>query len=124
MKLTDDELQRMELEFSEVQQAMIDSFKKKMTSICEDVLGTIYTNCSQFAVDDAHVNYRNYLRDYFRESLINEITDQYSYHSWAHGIRLELLKKYPEKISNKLIQDLQDKVKSLEEHINQIRNYR
>jgi hypothetical protein len=124
VKLTDDELRRMEQEFSDSQQAMIDAFKKKMASISEDVLGSIYTDCSQFAVDDAHVNYRNYLREYFKESLINEVTDQYSYHSWAHGIRLELLKQYPEKISNKIILDLQDKVKALEEHIQQLRSFR
>lgn len=111
-----------EEEYAKAQQELIDKFKSKMKDACEDILGTIYVDCAQWAVTDAHTNYHNYLKEYFRESLLKEITEEYSHYSWAHSIRKTLLEKYPEKISNKIIEDLNDRVKSLEEHIEQLRN--
>jgi len=105
-------------------QIQIDIFKAKMRKISEEVLGQIYCDCMNYADTDAHINYHNYLKDHFRESLIKEITEGYQHYSWAHGIRMELLAKYPKEISNKIITDLQGKIKSLEEHIEQLRRFR
>ena len=118
--MSEDTIQRYEIE----QQALIDRFKNKLKLALEDVLGSMYCDVSIHADTDAHTNYLNYLKDHFKESLTQEIVDGYSHYSWAHGIRMQLLEKYPEKIGSKIISDLQDKVKSLEDHIEQLRRFR
>jgi len=114
----------IEQKFNEAQAELIEKFKAKLKYAAEDVLSTIYTDVANHASTDAHTNYHNYLRDHFKESLIREITEEYTHYSWAHGIRIELLEKYPEKLKCKIIEDLQEKVKSLNEHIEQLRRFR
>lgn len=113
----------LEDEFNKAQQALIDKFKVKLKNAAEVVLGELYSDVCNYAADDAHTNYHNYLRDEFKASLIREVTEQYSHYSWAHSIRMELLKLHPEQLQNKIISDLQDRIKSLEEHITSLRRY-
>lgn len=114
----------LETKFEQAQQDLIDAFKVKMEKAASAVLSDLYTDVSNYACSDAHQNYHNYLRDEFRESLKKEITQEFSHYSWAHSIRMELLEKHPEILSNKIIQDLRDRIKWLEEHIDQLQRYR
>lgn len=108
--------------YEKAQADLIEKFKAKLKNAAEDVLDTVYCDVSNHADSDAHTNYHNYLKDHFRESLTKEITEDYSHYSWAHGIRMTLLAQYPELLKTKIISDLQDKIKGMEEHIEQLRN--
>lgn len=110
--------------FNKAQAELIDSFKTKLKSAAEDVLGTMYADVANYAATDAHVNYHNFIRDEFRKSLTKEIAEGYGQYSWAHGVRMTLLEKYPDVLRNKIISDLQERVKSLEEHNEQLRRSR
>ena len=114
-------VEELEKKFSEKQQDLIDSFKGKLEKACSSVLGDMYSDVLNYATTDAHINYHNFLRDEFRASMIKEISEQHSHYSWAHSIRTELLKQHPEILRNKSISDLEEKVKSLESHIDQLR---
>lgn len=111
--------------FEKAQQELVDYFKKKMKLCADEVLSTFYTDVTQYADTDAHVNYLNYLKDVFRDEIIREVAEaDYSHYSWAHSIRMALMEQYPEKIQSKIITDLQGKIVSLEDQIEQMRKYR
>lgn len=118
------DIETIEKKFGEAQAELIENFKTKLRSAAEDVLISMYGDVANYAATDAHTNYHNFLRDEFRESLTTEITEKYGHYSWAHGIRMTLLEKYPEQLRDKLISDLQEEVKSLNEHIEQLRRCR
>lgn len=114
----------LEEKFSKAQQELIDAFKVKIERAAKDAISDLYADVSSYAVSDAHLNFHNYLRDEFRESLKHEISQEFGHYSWAHSIRMELLKQHPETLRNKIIDDLQDRIKSLEGHIEDMRRWR
>jgi hypothetical protein len=114
----------LETKFETAQQELVDQFKASLTKAAEAVISDLYTDLSNFATTDAHINYHNYLRDEFRESLRKEIAEENGHYSWAHSIRMELLEKYPEVLRNSIISDLQGKIDSLQETLEQLRRYR
>jgi hypothetical protein len=118
------DIERMQEEFGKAQQALIDKFKDRMKRAADEVLGELYSDCTQFAVTDAHTNYHNYLKDHFRESLIKEITEEYGHYSWAHDIRMTLMQKYPNAIRTKIIDDLEGTIRTLKNHIEQLQRNR
>jgi len=115
-------MSEIEENFEKAQQELIDRFKVRMKDAAQGVLDSMYCDVSNYATTDAHTNYRNYLRDEFESAIKNEILRDYSYHSWAHSIRMELLKQHPEELQTKIISDLQERVESLEDHMQQLRN--
>lgn len=122
--MTLEEAELIEERFAKAQQRLMDGFRDKLKRVCDDVMGSLYTDVAPYAVTDAHTNYMNLFREMFRESLIRDVAENHSYYSYGHSIRMELMKKYPHIISNKIIEDLQDHIKSLQEHIEQLRSYR
>ena len=110
--------------FEKHQQEIMDAAKDKLKKVCEDVLGEIYIDVAYYADQDANINYINKLREELAEEFMSEIKEKYTYYSWAHHMRMALLKESPEIISNKIIEDLRDKIKSLEDHIEQLRRNR
>lgn len=117
-------VENIEDHFGKEQQRLLESFKAKLKDAADGVLSDYYTDVANYASTDAHTNYHNYLRDQFRDSLINEVTTKYGHYSWAHQCRTIILEKHKDALQNKIIEDLQDKVKSLEEHIEQMRKWR
>lgn len=103
---------------------LIEKFKSQMKLAAESVLSDLYTDVSLHAAGDDFQNYRNVLQSELSKSFTEEISDKFGHYSWAHGIRMKLMEAYPEKIQNKIIEDLQGRIKSLEEHIEQMRRYR
>mgnify|MGYP007100085230 CR=1 FL=1 len=110
--------------FESMQQELVDRFKQQLKPIAEKIISEFYTDVTRYAYGDAYINFREMLKEEFRNELIGEIADRYGHYSWAHSIRMELLKKHPENIRNKIIEDLEAKVTSLEEHIEQLRRNR
>lgn len=114
----------VEEKFEKAQQELVDKFKSRLKSVCEDVLHDIYTDVSNYATTDAHINYHNYLKDEFRASLLKEISSEHGQWSWAHSIRMELLEKHKDILQTKIISDLQERVKTLEEMNQQLHDRR
>lgn len=113
--------EEIEQAFAKSQQEQIDRFKVKMKSACEEVLSDLYCGIlSEYGVTDAHVNFKNALWDEVRDEFKKEIYSEYGQYSRAHSLRMDLLKNHKEEISNKIIEDLQDRIKSLEEHCDQL----
>lgn len=110
--------------FEQEQQRLFDSFKIKMKQVCENTLSDLYTDVVNYADTDAHINYHNFLRDEFRQSFVEEITSKNGHYSWAHDIRMKILEQHKDVLQNKIITDLQDRIKSLEEQIEQMRRWR
>lgn len=120
--MTKEEIER---DFIKAQQEMIDSFKVKLTKAADEAISSLYTDTSIYhAIGDARTNFFNQLRDECYDEFKKDIISQGSHFSWAHSIRMFLLQNHKEDISNKIIEDLQDKVKWLEKHIEDIRKYR
>lgn len=111
----------LEKEFGEAQQAICDKFKLKMKSLADEIIGEFYCDVTNYASTDAHINYHNYLRNEWRKSFIEGVTTKYSHYSDFHHIRMDLLNNHHERLQNKIISDLQEKIISLEDHIEQLR---
>jgi hypothetical protein len=122
--MTDSKENPIETEFEKHQADLVESFKLKLKNAAECVISKMYTDVSFHAVSDANINYKNHLREECRKEFAVEIAGEYSHYSWAHDLRMSLLKNHKDQLSNKIIQDLQEKVKSLEEHIEQLRRWR
>lgn len=120
----DDLKQELADKFSTAQQQLVDAFKDKLKSVADGVISNFYTDVCNYATSDAHTNYYNLLRDEFRSSMKEEILSKNSYYSWAHSIRMDILKNHKEELANKIISDLQDRISSLEEHIENMRKFR
>ena len=114
----------IENKFASEQNLLLEGFKSKMKRVCEDVLGTVYTDVSTYAVTDAHINFKNALWDEVYADFKKEIASEYGHYSRAHTLRMDLLRNHKEELSNKIIEDLQANVASLNEHIEQIRRFR
>ncbi len=103
--------------YGEAKQALMDDFKEKFTKIANDALSKLYCDVSQYAPGDDFLNYRNVIRDEIRADFIKEIATENGHHSWANTMRMELLKHHPVQLRSKIITDLEDRVKWLEQHI-------
>ncbi len=112
----------LEQKFCESQQRLVDAFKQRLVNICNNTLGDLYADVLNYATTDAHVNYHNFLRDEFRESFKKEISEGYGMYSWAHGIRMELLKSHADVLRNRIISDLEEKIASQERTIDELRS--
>jgi len=97
--------------FEQQQQELINEFKLKMKSVCESLLSEFYTDITPYAKTDASINFKNAIRDEVYNSLVNEIANEHGMYSWAHTIRMALLKNHKDELQNKIIEDLQEKVK-------------
>lgn len=100
--------------FEKAQQFLIDGFKEKMKKEADRVISDLYCDLSPHAYGDAHMNFREMLKREFRDELIGLVINNHGHHSWAAEIRMELLKRHPETLQNKIISDLQKKVRDLE----------
>lgn len=118
------DVQQLEAAFAYAQQVLIDRFKLKMRDAAESVLDSIYIDVTNHAVTDAHVNYHNHLRNEFRQSLMTEIVSECGQYSWAHQIRMEMLRKHPYDLQTTIIKDLLERVRSLEKQIEDNRRFR
>lgn len=101
--------------FEEQQQELVDIFKEKMKNVCEDVIGDFYSDVTPYAEHDATINFKNELRKEIYAEIVKEIKSEYSHYSWAHSIRMALLKQHKEELQNKIIEDLQEKLKAAEQ---------
>lgn len=111
-----DELERR---FAEAQRDVMDEFKLRMLKVVHDSLSDFYCGVSVHAVTDAHTNFREALRDEMGDSFCSEISSENGHYSWAHSIRMKILETHPEALKNKIIEDLQEKIKSLEGQLDQ-----
>ncbi len=114
----------MEQKFNEAQQELVDRFKEKLKKVSEETLSNLYTDVCNYAASDAHVNYHQYLQDEFQKVIFSRVTEEGGHYSWAHSIRMRLLHDYPDKLRSKIIVDLEERIKSLEQHIEDMRKYR
>lgn len=114
----------LEEKFGHAQQELIDKFKLRLKDAADAAISDLYTDVAPFAATDAHTNYHNYLRDEIRASLIEEVTTKYGHYSWAHSIRMTILEVHSDVLRNKIIEDLQQRIQSLEEHIQQLQSRR
>lgn len=121
--MSTDKQQHLEAEFAKAQVELMDSFKNKLHTAAKDVLGTMYADIANYATTDAHMNYHNFLRDEFRDSLLKEIAYEGGHYSWAHSIRMTLLEKHVAVLQCKIISDLESKVKSLEQQIEDMQRF-
>lgn len=110
--------------FEEQQAELLNNFQRQMKNICDDVISSFYTDITPFAETDATINFTNKLRDEIYNEIVKEIASEYSYHSWAHSIRMALLRDHKEELQNKIIEDLQEKLKQKDDTINQLYNRR
>lgn len=110
--------------FEEQQQILIDDFKSKISIIASETISRFYTDVTRYAEIDAHTNFTEMLKDELRYSIVDEVATKYSHYSWAHDIRMKLLTNYKEQLSNKIIEDLQDQVRCLNAHIDQMNKNR
>lgn len=110
-----DEVSEVEAKFLKAQQEIVDDFRAKLLNVCESVMSVFYCDLTPYAIGDAHINFKNALRDELKESLTKEIASEYGHYSWAHSIRMSLLNQHKDVLQNKIIEDLQEKIKSLEE---------
>lgn len=101
--------------FAEQQQELCDGFRKQLESVAENVFSKFYTDVTPYAETDATINFENKLRDEIYQEIVNEIKSKHSHYSWAHSIRMALLKQHKEELQNKIIEDLQEKVKTAEQ---------
>ena len=106
--------------FEQQQQELVDAFKSQLAEIAKKTISEFYTDVTTYAEVDASLNFRNMIRDEVFNELIHEIKSKYSHYSYAHQIRMKLLENHKEEISNKIIEDLQDKVASLEDQYSQL----
>lgn len=100
--------------FEQQQQELVDSFKLKLKSVADDVISNFYTDVTPYAETDATINFTNKIRDEIYNEIVNEIKSSYGHYSWAHSIRMSLLKNHKDELQNKIIEDLQEKVKTAE----------
>ena len=114
----------IENKFAQAQQELVDKFKRSLLDACENVMSDFYTDVLCHAVTDAHTNFKNYFRDQITEEFRKEIISEYGQYSWAHSMRMELLKHHKDELQNKIIEDLQDRIRSLDDHIEQMRSFR
>lgn len=106
--------------FEEQQQELVDSFKKILQRESEQIFSKFYCDVTPYAETDATINFENKLRDEIYSEIVNEIKSKNGPYSWAHTIRMALLKNHKEELQNKIIEDLQEKVKIAEERYCQI----
>lgn len=107
-------------EFESKQQELLEKFKVQIKNVADSVISDFYTDVTPYAEVDAHVNFTNKLRDEIYNEIVHEIKSKHSHYSWAHTIRMALLKQHKDELQNKIIEDLQEKVKSLEERIHEM----
>lgn len=102
--------EEIEAAFAKAQQEQVDRFKKLLTTVCEEVMSTLYCNVlSEYGVTDAHINFKNALWDEVYSEFKKEITSEYSHYSRASTLRMDLLKNHKEELQNKIIEDLTEK---------------
>lgn len=102
--------------FEKSQQDLIETFKEKLQEVAKDVINDFYSNVTPYAETDAHINFVQALRADIYNELVNEIKSQHTHYSWASSIRMALLRDHKE-LQNKIIEDLQGKIKTLEAHL-------
>lgn len=100
----------LESEFVKEQQELIESFKKKMGEIAEDIIRKFYCDITPYAVTDMETNFKNYLKDKLMEEIRDEILTLDSIYSWASSYRISLLKRHKEELQNAIISDLKEKL--------------
>jgi len=66
-------------------QAYMDTFKKKMKAICEEILGNMYVDLMPHIESDTWTNYRNVLRNEYENDL------KTSYFKSEYGVRFRRL---------------------------------
>lgn len=114
----------LEQKYGEEMQRLVDDFKNRLKNAADHVIGDFYADVTNYASTDAITNYHNFLRDEFKAVIRDEVLIGGGHYSWAHTIRMELLEKHPGRLSNKIIEDLQEKLNSADERYNQIVNMR
>lgn len=106
--------------FEVQQQELVDAFRLRLQKEAEDIFSKFYCNVTPYAETDATINFTNKLRDEIYSEIVNEIASKYGPYSWGHSIRMALLKQHKEELQNKIIEDLQEKVRVAEERYFQI----
>lgn len=118
-------MSNVDTDFEKAQAELMDAFKTKMKKAAEEVLSGLYTDVSTYAVQDAHINFKNALRDELSAEFRKEIlSPEHGQYSWGANMRKALLEHHSAEIRTALIADLQGTIKSQEEHIEQLRRYR
>lgn len=97
--------------FEEQQQELVNNFKDRLKKEADDILSKFYTDVTPYAETDATIKFTNKLRDEIYNEIVHEIKSKHTHYSWAHSIRMALLNQHKEELQNKIIEDLQEKVK-------------
>lgn len=112
------------MEFEKEVQRIVDNFKARLKSEADKVIGELYTDIIPYAETDAVTNFRQSFRDEITQEFQKEISSEHGHYSWAHHMRMNLLKHHKEELQNTIIKDLQEKIESQDERMEQMRIWR
>jgi hypothetical protein len=118
--ITEEQRADYEKKFAEAQDQILESFRTRMKDAAERAISDLYQDASNYAATDAHTNFYNLLRDEARDEFRAEIAGKYGVYSWAHDMRMLLLKHHKDELSNKIIEDLQENIAALTVRMRQI----
>jgi predicted house-cleaning noncanonical NTP pyrophosphatase (MazG superfamily) len=107
-------------EFEKKQQDIVDKFKKRLEKVADECLSNFYCDVTPYAEIDAHINFKNALRDKLTEEFCKEIATEHTHYSWASTIRMKLLSQHKEQLQNKIIEDLNGKIERLQAELKQL----
>ena len=95
-------------------QALVDKFKKRMTSVANEVLGNLYTDVLIYIETDAWTNYRENIR-VAMENKYRQNETATSEDAWARSIREAIYVQFKDELEKGIIADLNKRIKFLEE---------
>lgn len=101
-------------------QDLIDFFKKKMLSICQETLGDLYCDVAPHIESDSWTNYRNAMMAGFRNYGNRLVQGEHDFAS----IRKQIYKDFRDEIIKDLNQDLVERVVELERQLESERRMR
>ncbi len=98
-------------------QELINSFKGKLKSAAEEVIGDLYCNIIPDIESDSWTNFRNDMMDGFKDYNNSKIQARYDF----KAIRKQILKDHYKDIVKDLNQDMVEEIKSLNKTIDSLR---
>jgi len=112
-ELPNDELERAASD-------LIEGFKSKLKSACEEVIGKVYCDYLPHVESDAWMNYRNHMRDSMRGELIAEaLSTKYGQYSFGFFVRKKIFDEHKEELISAINQDLKDELERVKRELHQ-----
>ena len=93
------------------------SFKKKMHDIADEVLGEIYVNLLPHIQSDAWMNYRNDMRSELEREYFKNNDWLKSEEIWAQNLRRAFYKQFKDELVDARVRDLEKTIEKLKEDV-------